>query len=89
MRTQLDRANQLLAEREVEMKNLVQSERDALQKLKDQLKLLQEEKNILQVCIFPFFQMIVYLKYQVNKVSIDFTDTAWCTTRTCPIAAAD
>ncbi|XP_025158189.1 pericentrin isoform X3 [Harpegnathos saltator] len=49
LRTQLDRANQLLAEKEIEVENFVQSEHGALQKLKDQLKLVQEEKKMLQV----------------------------------------
>ncbi|XP_014473124.1 PREDICTED: A-kinase anchor protein 9-like isoform X2 [Dinoponera quadriceps] len=49
LRNQLDRANQLLAEKETEVENLVQSERGALQKLKEQLKLVQEERNMLQI----------------------------------------
>ncbi|XP_032673747.1 A-kinase anchor protein 9-like isoform X3 [Odontomachus brunneus] len=49
LRIQLDRANQLLAEKEIEMENFVQSEHGALQKLKDQLKLVQEEKKMLQI----------------------------------------
>ncbi|KAL0122164.1 hypothetical protein PUN28_007126 [Cardiocondyla obscurior] len=52
LKAQLERANQLLAEKEAEMENLVQSENFALQKierLKDQLKFAQEEKKILQM----------------------------------------
>jgi len=52
LKAQLERANQILAEKEVEMENFVQSENDALQKierLKEQLKLIQEEKKILQI----------------------------------------
>lgn len=52
LKTQLERANQMLAEKEAEMENFVQSENGALQKierLKDQLKLVQEEKKMLQI----------------------------------------
>ncbi|KAL6263194.1 hypothetical protein P5V15_005994, partial [Pogonomyrmex californicus] len=52
LKAQLERANQILAEKEAEMENFVQSENGALQKierLKDQLKLVQEEKKILQM----------------------------------------
>lgn len=62
MRSQLERAKQLLAEKEIEIENLVQSERSALQKLKDQLKLLQEEKSVLQVHTFSFLQILAYSK---------------------------
>lgn len=60
MKTQLDRANQLLAEKEIEMENFVQSEHSALQKLKDQLKLVQEEKKMLQVHTFSSLEIISY-----------------------------
>ncbi|XP_011862266.1 PREDICTED: A-kinase anchor protein 9-like isoform X2 [Vollenhovia emeryi] len=52
LRAQLERVNQMLAEKEAEMENFVQSENGALQKierLKDQLKLVQEEKKMLQI----------------------------------------
>ncbi|XP_071554140.1 uncharacterized protein [Temnothorax nylanderi] len=52
LKAQLERANQMLAEKEAEMENFVQSENGALQKierLKDQLKLVQEEKKMLQI----------------------------------------
>lgn len=88
MRIQLDRANQLLAEKEIEMENFVQSEHSTLQKLKDQLKVVQEEKKMLQVHIFSFSEIIVYSKYQV-KILINFTDTAWYAARTCPIAVTN
>ncbi|XP_011164731.1 golgin subfamily A member 4 isoform X3 [Solenopsis invicta] len=54
LKTQLDRANQLLAEKETEMENFMQSENGALQKierLKEQLKIVQEEKKMLQIKI--------------------------------------
>ncbi|KYN07669.1 Pericentrin [Cyphomyrmex costatus] len=52
LKAQLERTNQMLAEKETEMENFVQSENGALQKierLKDQLKLVQEEKKMLQM----------------------------------------
>ncbi|XP_018308232.1 A-kinase anchor protein 9 isoform X3 [Mycetomoellerius zeteki] len=52
LKAQLERTNQMLAEKEAEMENFVQSENGALQKierLKDQLKLVQEEKKMLQI----------------------------------------
>ncbi|XP_020284219.1 A-kinase anchor protein 9-like isoform X3 [Pseudomyrmex gracilis] len=49
LKTQLERANQMLAEKETEMENLVELENSALQNLKDQLKLIQEEKKVLQM----------------------------------------
>ncbi|XP_025266921.1 pericentrin isoform X3 [Camponotus floridanus] len=52
LKTQLERTNQMLAEKETEMENFLQSENSALRKidqLKDQLKLVQEEKKMLQV----------------------------------------
>lgn len=52
LKAQLKRVNQMLAEKEAEMENFVQSENGALQKierLKDQLKLAQEEKKMLQI----------------------------------------
>lgn len=52
LKAQLERVNQMLAEKEAEMENFVQSENGALQKierLKDQLKLVQEEKKMLQI----------------------------------------
>lgn len=52
LKAQLERANQMLAEKEMEMENFVQSENGVLQKierLKDQLKLVQEEKKMLQI----------------------------------------
>ncbi|TGZ57607.1 Uncharacterized protein DBV15_09844 [Temnothorax longispinosus] len=52
LKAQLERTNQMLAEKEAEMENFVQSENGVLQKierLKDQLKLVQEEKKMLQI----------------------------------------
>lgn len=52
LKAQLERANQMLAEKEAEMENFVQSENGPLQKierLKDQLKLVQEENKKLQI----------------------------------------
>lgn len=52
LKTQLERTNQMLAEKETEMENFLQSDNSALRKidqLKDQLKLVQEEKKMLQV----------------------------------------
>lgn len=52
LKAQLERTNNMLAEKEAEMENFVQSENGALQKierLKDQLNLVQEEKKILQI----------------------------------------
>ncbi|XP_029163960.1 A-kinase anchor protein 9-like isoform X2 [Nylanderia fulva] len=52
LKAQLERVNQMLTEKEVEMENFLQSENGALRKideLKDQLKLVQEEKKMLQV----------------------------------------
>lgn len=52
LKTQLERANKILAEKEAEMENFMQSENGALQKierLKDQLKIVQEEKKMLQI----------------------------------------
>lgn len=52
LKTQLERTNQMLAEKETEMGNFLQSENSALRKidqLKDQLKLIQEEKKMLQI----------------------------------------
>ncbi|XP_011700437.1 PREDICTED: thyroid receptor-interacting protein 11-like isoform X2 [Wasmannia auropunctata] len=52
LKAQLERTNQMLAEKEAEMENFLQSEDGALQKierLKDQLKLVQEEKKVLQM----------------------------------------
>lgn len=51
LRAQLIRTTQILNEKETEMENLVQSENGAMQKLRDQLKLVEEEKKILQVYI--------------------------------------
>ncbi|KAL6435525.1 hypothetical protein ACFW04_005475 [Cataglyphis niger] len=52
LKAQLERTNQMLVEKEAEMENFLQSENGALQKidqLKDQLKLVQEEKKMLQI----------------------------------------
>ncbi|XP_067211849.1 golgin subfamily A member 4-like isoform X3 [Linepithema humile] len=49
LKAQLERVNQMMTEKEMEMENLVRAENDALQKLKDQLKVVQEEKRILQI----------------------------------------
>ncbi|KAM0724726.1 Pericentrin [Formica fusca] len=52
LKAQLERTNQMLVEKEAEMENFLQSENGALRKidqLKDQLKLVQEEKKMLQI----------------------------------------
>lgn len=52
LKAQLERANQMLTEKETEMENFLQSENGVLRKideLKDQLKLIQEEKKMLQI----------------------------------------
>ncbi|XP_012524431.1 A-kinase anchor protein 9 isoform X3 [Monomorium pharaonis] len=52
LKAQLERANQMLTEKEAEMENFMQSVNGALQKierLKDQLKIVQEEKKMLQI----------------------------------------
>lgn len=49
LKAQLERANQMLAEKETEMENLVELENSALQNLKDQLKLIQEENKVLKM----------------------------------------
>ncbi|CAL1686349.1 unnamed protein product [Lasius platythorax] len=52
LKAQLERTNQMMAEKEAEMENFLQSENGALRKidqLKDQLKLVQEEKKMLQI----------------------------------------
>lgn len=49
LKVQLERSNQLLSEKETEIENFLQSEHGTLQKLKDQLKLSQEEKKMLQL----------------------------------------
>ncbi|XP_072759638.1 uncharacterized protein [Anoplolepis gracilipes] len=52
LKAQLERTNQILTEKEAEMENFLQSDNNALRKidqLKDQLKLVQEEKKMLQI----------------------------------------
>ncbi|KAG7207902.1 hypothetical protein KM043_009495 [Ampulex compressa] len=48
MKAQLDRTNQLLMDKEGEIANIVQAERATIDKLKDRLKVLEEENKILQ-----------------------------------------
>ncbi|XP_076757515.1 uncharacterized protein LOC143427349 isoform X3 [Xylocopa sonorina] len=48
MKTQFDRVNQLLQEKEAEIENVVQMESATIQKLKEHLEDLEEEKKVLQ-----------------------------------------
>ncbi|XP_076236132.1 uncharacterized protein LOC143180351 isoform X3 [Calliopsis andreniformis] len=48
MRNQLDRVSQLLQEKEAEIANVVQVESATIQKLKEHLEVIEEEKKILQ-----------------------------------------
>lgn len=48
MKNQLDRINQLLQEKEAEIANVVQVESATIQKLKEHVEIIEEEKKILQ-----------------------------------------
>lgn len=48
MKNQLDRINQLLQEKEAEITNVVQVESATIQKLKEHVEIIEEEKKILQ-----------------------------------------
>ncbi|XP_034190304.2 uncharacterized protein LOC117608800 isoform X2 [Osmia lignaria lignaria] len=48
VRSQLDRVNQLLQEKEAEIANVVQVENATIQKLREHIEVLEEEKKILQ-----------------------------------------
>ncbi|XP_043477475.1 A-kinase anchor protein 9-like isoform X3 [Leptopilina heterotoma] len=47
-RDHLDRANQLLMDKEMEIANIVQSESNVIQKLKDRLEIVEEEKKMIE-----------------------------------------
>lgn len=51
MKDQLQRSNQLLLEKEAEIANVVQLESMTIQKLKDRLTVLEDEKMNLQVIL--------------------------------------
>lgn len=49
LKEQLQRTNQLLQDKQKEFMNVVQTENNAIQELKDRLKVLEEEKKLLEV----------------------------------------
>lgn len=53
MKDQLHRVSRILAEKENDIVNVVQSENDIMQKLRDRLEIVEEEKHILQVDAHP------------------------------------
>jgi nitrogen-specific signal transduction histidine kinase len=49
IKDQLERMSRILAEKEQEIANVVQSESDIIQKLRDKLEVAEEEKRIMKV----------------------------------------